>query len=383
MSEPAVATRACDPEEAFLAALMQDIGMLALQTALGPRYDDLLAQTNGNHFLLPQSENTSLRFTHAEVGARLGERWHLPDQLVEPIRHHHGTDNGRKGTVGTVVLSLQVSSLVTAPDRSAALDVADSISQSALDLSLADERSLLAKTCEDARELSALLEVKVGEHPDVAALLAEADDALIKHQVDVQREGEHLRQSRRELAKEALTDGLTGIGNRKHFDQELTVRFEQAMADRGRLGLILVDVDRFKLLNDTHGHPAGDRALTELAGRLREGVQDAGLVCRYGGEEFAIIMPSASRVEAAMTAERLRKEIAQQQFDLGGVAPSGRSVRITVSFGVAALEPAVAHLLHHPDVIVNLADSSLYAAKKAGRNCVRVFSPKPRPSAAV
>ena len=96
-------------------------------------------------------------------------------------------------------------------------------------------------------------------------------------------------------------------------------------------------------------------------------------MCRYGGEEFAIILPGASRLDAARTAERLRKAIEGEPFRLTDAA---ESVPVTASFGVAALEPAVSMALPRRQLLIQLADNSLYAAKQAGRNCVRVFNPK-------
>lgn len=368
-------TDSCDPDETFLAALMQDIGMLAMHTALGKQYQQVVAQAGGDHAQLPRHETVCLGFSHPEAGARLGERWRLPKNLVNPIRlHHRSAAAAGDPMVATVVLGFQISNLVTSSQPQSALQIVDRIAKNVFDLNAGERRALIFSTLEDARELCGLLEVEVGEFPDAAAILAEADDALIKHQFDVRREAEQLRQTRDALARQALTDDLTGIGNRKKFDSELGARFDQAKTWKGCLGLIIADADKFKMLNDTFGHQAGDEVLREIARRLAQTTGNEGIVCRYGGEEFAVILPGATRTDAARIAERLRKAIEGQPFRLTDAA--AESVPVTASFGVAALEPAVSMTLPRRQLLIQLADNSLYAAKRAGRNCVRVFNPK-------
>jgi hypothetical protein len=266
-------TRRADPEEAFVAALMQDVGMLAMHTALGERYGELLAATRGDHSLLPTQERSALGFSHADAGGRLGERWRLPEQIVVPIRRHHGDAAGPPGAahespmVATVVLAYHFSNVLTSRDREAACRLVDRAAAQSFRLSQEQKRRLLYETLGDARELSSLLEVDVGRLPDVTAIMAEADDALMAHQLGVQREAEELRQASRELARAATTDALTGVGNRKLFDEELAERFDESRRGGMPLGLVIADADRFKSLNDTYGHQVGDHVLAATAAR--------------------------------------------------------------------------------------------------------------------
>ena len=381
----ATTTRVVDPEEAFIAALMQDIGMLAIHAAIGPEYEKVIAETEGDHALLPRHETATLGFTHAEAGAQLAERWHLPTQLVDPIRNHHRQlerPDQFGPIVNTVILACSVSRVLTAAAPKAALNSLYVMSNMLFGLSESDTRSVVAMTSEDARELSGLLDVHVGDTPDVTSLLAEAEEAKIKHDLEVQRETMQLRESNEQLAKQALTDGLTQVGNREQFDQELSSRFEQATMFNGSLGLVIADADHFKRLNDEYGHQVGDAVLVELARRLREQTGSAGVVCRYGGEEFGVILPGSSRRDAAKVAEGLRAAIGEKPFDLRADELGVDSVEVTVSLGVAALEPAVTKHFSKPALLVRAADGALYAAKRAGRNCVRVFNPNPRTRAA-
>lgn len=156
----------------------------------------------------------------------------------------------------------------------------------------------------------------------------------------------------------ASTDGLTGLANRRAFDARLRTEVSRSRRSGAPTSLAVVDIDRFKSLNDAHGHLVGDDVLREVAGQLRETCRDVDLVARYGGEEFAVVLPDTDRVGARMAAERLR-----QAVDGGPM-----SVAVTVSIGVATAE---AGWLQSPDALLHAADRALYAAKQAGRNQVQ------------
>jgi diguanylate cyclase (GGDEF)-like protein len=172
----------------------------------------------------------------------------------------------------------------------------------------------------------------------------------------------------RQVKIQADRDGLTKIGNRRSFE----VRLDDEAARHGRyeqpLSLILVDLDHFKQVNDTYGHPAGDDVLRDLAALLGEGLRSSDYPARYGGEEFAIILPHTSREQAALLAERLRLRVAERGFR---VAASKTPLNITVSAGVASLAPGASS-----QDLVLLADQALYLAKNSGRDRVVVAGPR-------
>ncbi len=156
----------------------------------------------------------------------------------------------------------------------------------------------------------------------------------------------------------SLTDPLTKIANRRRLDIELRA-FCQDSQHYG--ALLLIDVDLFKTFNDRHGHHAGDLCLQQVAERLSVHLRTGDLLARFGGEEFAVLLPSVAEPEAAATGERLRASIEAQPFVVDGV-----SLHVTVSIGVAALGAERA-----PEALLEAADLALYAAKTAGRNQVR------------
>jgi diguanylate cyclase len=175
---------------------------------------------------------------------------------------------------------------------------------------------------------------------------------------------DELDTARRRLEELAVKDGLTGLANRRRFDEALEVEFRRAQREARPLSLLMIDIDNFKALNDAHGHPAGDRVLRRLAGLLAGFAQRAGdVAARYGGEEFALLLPHTDSAQAEVTAEQLRAAVAAPGTLTSDVIP------ITISIGVAATENSRLSAL--PEGLVQLADEALYAAKHAGKNCVR------------
>lgn len=161
------------------------------------------------------------------------------------------------------------------------------------------------------------------------------------------------------LSRKAMIDGLTGLFNRAYFDARLIAEMSLARRTQAPLACIMVDVDRFKQINDLHGHPFGDEVLRGIAQVLGEHCRNEDTVCRYGGEEFVVLCPNTASAAAANLAERLREAIEQNTWTRNGL-----NVQVTCSFGVSDLHGAP------PPCVVEMADQALYRAKQGGRNRV-------------
>ena len=207
----------------------------------------------------------------------------------------------------------------------------------------------------------------------VRGVLATFDDLtdLEKKQVELRKTVSQLQKSREELQEKtveleylATRDSLTGCLNRRAFFEKAEFLFLTATQNNTELSCIMVDIDHFKSINDRYGHATGDKVIQLVTGELRSNARPDDLVGRYGGEEFCIMLPGVDRVSAAAIAERLRirvKGASQGRFTA--------SVRITVSFGVAAVTDDIGN----PGELVNFADKALYVAKESGRNRVVVW----------
>ena len=165
------------------------------------------------------------------------------------------------------------------------------------------------------------------------------------------------------LLSSALRDGLTKLFNKRYLMDRLDSELKFALRHETSLSLLLLDIDHFKKINDSHGHLAGDAVLANLAGVLGRAVRNEDVVARFGGEEFAIILRAIGIEPAMHMAERLRKLVEQTS----ATSASG-PLKATVSIGVAGLPST---LVKTPDQLVEAADRALYAAKRDGRNCVR------------
>jgi len=180
-----------------------------------------------------------------------------------------------------------------------------------------------------------------------------------------------LRSQAEALRAQSYVDGLTGIANRRHFDVAMDRELRRAMRNEGTLSLLLMDIDSFKAYNDHFGHQQGDACLTLVAEAFASMLQrPADLAARYGGEEFAAVLPDTSAEQAAQHAEAIRAKIASLNINH---APAATRPHVTMSIGVATFDKQ-----HLNDVAAMLAaaDSCLYAAKKAGRDCVIVYRPQ-------
>ncbi len=164
------------------------------------------------------------------------------------------------------------------------------------------------------------------------------------------------------LAERADVDGLTGLGNRAHFNKRWAEKVAECKRYPNPLSLAMMDVDFFKRINDTYGHPAGDEVLQGVAKLLQKECRTPDVPCRFGGEEFALIMPSTGPRDAMSVAERIREAL------MNVVWPRHSEHKVTISIGVVGTESGIGEFT--PEKWLELADKNLYTAKHSGRNKV-------------
>jgi two-component system, cell cycle response regulator len=232
-----------------------------------------------------------------------------------------------------------------------------------------------ARSLERTRNLPVLL---IAEQEDTARVLRGLDlgvnDYLVRPidrnelmarvmtQVRRKRYAHRLRTNVQQSMELALTDSLTGLYNRRYMETHLETLIEKSTQTDRPLALVMIDIDHFKPINDTYGHDAGDEVLRQFSARLQASVRGIDLACRYGGEEFVVVMPDADLSVARAVGERLRRHISADPFL---VSKGSKQLDVTISVGIAMRREGDA-----ADTILKRADEALYQAKRDGRNRV-------------
>jgi len=176
-----------------------------------------------------------------------------------------------------------------------------------------------------------------------------------------------LLQAKKKIEKQlrlSFIDGLTEVYNRRYFQHRLSDEYERSSRYKRDFSCAIIDIDRFKQINDTYGHPAGDEVLKKIARQVRRYVRNADIVCRYGGDEFGVLFPETDLRGAFLALERVRERLADLNITQGL-----DTVAVSVSCGVSAYGPQAQGI----DAIIAQADSALYAAKRQGRNQTQMF----------
>jgi diguanylate cyclase (GGDEF)-like protein len=196
----------------------------------------------------------------------------------------------------------------------------------------------------------------------------EAEEALKRSrddlEIQVRERTAELTSANIKLEKLSVTDGLTGLYNYRHLMQAVESEYKRATRYNHNLSLLMIDIDYFKVLNDTYGHQCGDYVMKEIAKILKRNVRGSDLVARYGGDELAVILVETGKKSALEVAQKLEEEIQKCDF-----VWRGKTVDVKVSIGVAAAPSAK---IKHPDSLLNAADRALYKAKRTGKNSVAV-----------
>jgi diguanylate cyclase (GGDEF)-like protein len=365
-------------ETLMLAGLLQDIGRLALLQAMPEEYSALCARSDGNASLL-WLEREAYDADHADVGAWLARRWHLPDFLVDTIAGSESV-SADDAFLRCVQASGPIADLwlAEADDsaalRQAALDRIEACTGRGID-ALDEVLSMMAASLP---EISAIFEVRI-EHPAhlqaisdeakellVLRNLRQIQDATQAHQ-DVQVTEERMRQ----LTEQARRDPLTGVYNRLHMEEVLEREF--AAATMHPMTVALIDLDDFKQINDRYGHLVGDQVLRQFAQTVQRVLRSTDFVARYGGEEFLLVLNYSNESAAEQVLQRLLNEVSRTPM----AVVDGQPVHTTFSAGIATHNNAPGSQFDNVRELLQAADNVLYGAKRDGRNRVRQHGTQP------
>ncbi len=360
-------------EEVFLAGLLKDIGIMAMIQTLGEEYVQMLIDAENKPHTFWQAEQEKYDTDHAQIGAALCEHWKLPPVLTGPMRWHEQPERA-PDDLKDMAWSVHAASLaadVFLGDDPEAVERYFQCLHRAFDMDNVAGESLLKTIGDATREMAALFDIDTTEDRDAQAILAEANEALLELSLQTQQNATELANRNEQLREQMERDSLTGTFNRGKFNEAMEAAFTQATQEQTHLGVVFMDADHFKIINDTHGHQAGDHVLIALANTLMSAAPEGAIVARYGGEEFAAILPGHDRKAAARVAEMLRRRIESTPV----CVDADLTLNVTLSIGVASYDGQ--QVFRSPEQLVAAADKAVYAAKDAGRNCVRVFAPRP------
>jgi len=367
------------PDDFFTIGLCQDIGILA-NLAIDPKTgSEYAAHINA---LADERLERERQFGagHAEVGAELLRQWRLPQAMVDIIEHHHNPDAAAPAMRTHCLISHtaeSIADLINCENKSDAMDcVATCLSDLELPSTLL--REIVNEVIESASEAAAMLQLRMGVQPTFQEIVEAASNALVELSmdhppstdrveralIDQQSRAAELEQDNRELKRLAATDALTGLANRRLLDKELAREFSRAQRHGTELSLLMLDIDHFKRFNDQNGHRAGDRVLQAVAAVLGQATRTMDICARFGGEEFAIILPCTGSDPAQMVAERIRSRVESENVEWDGE-------KLSVSVSVGGVTRPGSSDREAAEAAIQLADQALYRAKEAGRNCVR------------
>jgi diguanylate cyclase (GGDEF)-like protein len=359
-------------EEAFIGALLQDLGVLAMIQTLGPKYVSILKKVMEHPYMLQQVERKLLDLDHCVIGESLATRWHLPEIIVAPIRCHENVDladEEDRPLVNAVALGNKAAAIFLwgRTEETVKDYLAHATEWFNLENSVAME--LLEMTAESVSQMSRMFEIR--EMKNVTQIMADANEVMVQMSLVCHLKVQEVEQQNEELREKAHEDSLTGVPNRGCFDDYFEEQYHLVSKGNMPLSLIMIDVDRFKKVNDDHGHVVGDKILTTIAQTITACIRrEDMLAARYGGEEFAIVTPKVDEEGAIKIAERLRQRIEAAAVPLNATD----DLSVTVSLGIATHNRE--HLFATPELMIDAADKALYSAKDAGRNQVRVYGPQ-------
>lgn len=358
-------------EDVFLASLLQDIAVLAIDRVQPDFYDDLPA--HANHAQIVAHETSRLGADHAELGAWLLEHWHLPESLYRAVEWSHtplSTDaESRVGLAARcVAMGSDCAEMLLGDRTSSRLNELSANAAAWLDLAPDSLGQTVEHIVGYVPEVERLFETTLLEPDACAAILEQARELLmIRNLQSIQQVGalqemtQHFEARTAELEDKHRRDSMTGVFNRGHLDRVLEAEFRSAVAGGWPLTIVFADLDHFKTVNDTYGHPAGDAVLAATANLILDVVRDTDCVARYGGEEFIIILPGLGADGARQIAERLLQRLRSFKHSV-----AGGTLVTTASLGLATMHPGAPFA--SAAQLLEAADRSVYAAKRLGRD---------------
>jgi diguanylate cyclase (GGDEF)-like protein len=367
----------------FVTALLQDIGVLIMYLSKGQQYTDALEQGLVNGVTDPVTiEREMYKYDHQLLGGTLLDSWGIPQCIAKPVFYHHEPDLAPeecRGTCPVLYVANLLSTIYSETETAATVQELQEKMEAFFNIPEDQTRTLIDNVAEKSFDILNIFEIDPGQMKPYSQMLQEANDELGKlnlsyeqlvlelkeSKIKSEKFANELRKANSRLKELAFRDGLTNLYNHRYFQEILRDELARAKRYNNSLGLIMFDIDFFKDVNDSYGHPTGDKVLINLAQAISKAVRPSDIVARYGGEEFAVILPQTNEAGLKVFAERLRRCAASVTTLM-----QDNPVNITISCGGVHLSPND-NLTHQE--FVDTADRALFLSKNNGRNCVTIL----------
>ena len=377
-----------DPDEAFTIGLLQDFGMLAMIFAM-PEQAPHWPRLRG---ALPEErrrlELKHFGITHDKVGFMLAKTWALPASLAMPMACHHSLDADGLPERHLMAVKLAMgadwcAAVYSATEKKSALERARVLVGDAFGLDATTVDQILDELPVGVEEAANSLGLRVTVQPKLEEIMREANRRLVEENLSYQELTRRLERSLAEqerlaaklseandrLEQMAYYDPLTSLVNRRRFHEVFPAEVARHSRNGKALSLVMIDLDKFKNINDTYGHPFGDTVLESVANVLRQTLRATDIKSRIGGEEMVLLLPETDEAAAQLSVERVRAAI-----EAMGLSTPTTSVHVTASFGGCTWRGSVRSAQEVAAVskrLMDAADSALYDAKHGGRNTIR------------
>jgi diguanylate cyclase (GGDEF)-like protein len=375
-------TQGADPPTYFLAGLLQDVGILAAMHVSPDEYLDFVWDTSDFPNTLA-SERRHFGFTHIEITKQLCERWGLPEDMVEAMALHHSRlQTDARGHRNPLTPALQAANLCAQYIENLHRAGNREFDELAVFLNerygwkVEQTEELLRDTIMRVGETAALYSFDVGTGWSSERILDDAKRIL--EEIALHSQLGSMARTRQAavpsdstaastaMTDEAMRDAMTGVFNRRFMDRVLNERLSHDIRQKKPMGFLFLDVDRFKRINDEHGHQVGDEAIRCVASVLKGAVRNSDYVIRYGGDEFLVALLRVSTQEVEQIAERIRHEIHDTELN------KNLDVKITSSVGALHYQPEADDSLD-ANWLVDQVDKAMYEAKRNGGDQVRLY----------
>lgn len=349
-------------ENGFILGLIHNIGTLFLVQCMPRDYSRVIEEVREENASQYEAEERILGVDHLQVGSYMAGQWGFPDTLTLPIAYHHYPDllpqnDDLRTLTETLHFAALFSNFFHTRDKGYRLAVIEHLLRVYRLDELLELDELVGHVQEQTEDIFPIFELSMEDDLNYLQVVEQARQELIhtsQHFIE-----EYLAQQREieRLKILATHDPLTKAYNYQKFSDELDGELERVRRTGGYFSCCFVDIDNFKAVNDTHGHLVGDRVLQLIADHLKSSVRKYDVVARYGGDEFALLMPEISAQKAYRAMERIRTSLAQNP-----TVVNGTPIPLTVSCGVFYVSPETAS---DRDEVMRQADTTMYEAKHA------------------